>query len=106
MTGHAGPVLLAKYTATKDCQVWGGNVELSNSVDCQTCAQGGYDCEGYATRLHWNTSASDGIVIIGILLTTAVNGDSPRKQRQSSTNFQVTRQIPGFSTIFTNKTKL
>ena len=66
MMDHAGLVLLAKYTATKDCQVWGRNIELSNSVDCQSCAQGGYDCEGYATRLHWNTSASDGIVIIGI----------------------------------------
>lgn len=55
-------------------------------IDCQICAQGGYVCEGYATRLHWNNNDDQ--------LGFFSNGDFSRKRRRSSNNDSMSRQFP------------
>jgi len=66
-------------------------------LDCQTCALGGYVCEGYATRLHWNTSAWDNkkseLDLPDHSLSS--NPDFARKRRRSSAELPLTSQFPG-----------
>ncbi|SRR5579859_4207753 len=69
----------------------------ADPVDCKTCAREGFVCEGYATRLHWNTSVIHNSNSYSDDLTLASNGDFRRKRRQSSCAYAVTKQFPGLS---------
>ena len=65
-------------------------------IDCQTCSTGGFICEGYSTRLHWNTTVgeesrtpwSPGIA------ARSVNGDRIRNPSQSQ--YIWNKQFPGY----------
>ena len=103
MTDPAGLALPEEHTAIKDYQV---NISLNHTgkriaywAECQTCSTGGFVCEGYSTRLHWNTSVgedsrtpwSPGVA------ASLLNGDRIRNPSQSQ--YIWNKQYPGYRTL-------
>jgi hypothetical protein len=103
MTDPAGLASPEEHTVIKDYQV---NISLNHTgeriaywVECQTCSNGGFVCEGYSTRLHWNTSVgeesrtpwSPGVA------ASLLNGDRIRNPSQSQ--YIWNKQYPGYRTL-------
>jgi hypothetical protein len=69
-------------------------------VECRTCGRGGYICEGYSTRLHWNTAVTEYSGPTSTPdYTIASNGDLPRMAGTLSPGGIWDKRWPGYRMV-------
>jgi len=95
----AGLASPAEHSAIKDSQAQSNVFTLANSAECQTCAKGGFVCEGYLTRLHWNTTVGEESRTPWSPGIAAGANGADRIRSPSQSQYIWNKQFPGYRTL-------